>query len=77
MKLVTITMFCVLALAVADEVSLAGETPVWTAGEKGSQGFWHCWPDKLYADEIRFPCHSIADTEDRFTFSPTKRSPAT
>jgi len=63
-------MFCVLALAVADEVSLAGETPVWTAGEKGSQGFWHCWPDKLYADEIRFPCHSITETKSGFTFSP-------
>jgi acetyl esterase/lipase len=69
-KSITTITLCALALTATSGAASAEEKPVWTAGENGSQGFWHCWPDKLYADEIRFPCHSIADTENGFTFSP-------
>ncbi len=48
----------------------AVETPQWKAGDRGSLGFWHCWPDKLYETEIRFPCYAVANTEKGFTFSP-------
>ena len=70
MKSIIPVTFCVLALLATNRAVVADEKPVWTAGEKGELGFWHCWPDKLYAADVRFPCHAIADTDDGFTFSP-------
>ena len=37
----------------------AGEKLVWKAGDKGSQGFWHQWPDKIYDGPIGFTAKEV------------------
>lgn len=46
----------------------AGEKLSWKAGDKGTQGFWHQWPDKIYAGPIGFTCKDVESTADGFTF---------
>ena len=46
----------------------AGEKLAWKAGDKGTQGFWHEWPDKIYDGPIGFTLKEIGSTPDGFTF---------
>ena len=46
----------------------AGEKLSWAPGEKGSQGFWHEWPDKIYDGPLHFTAKEIESTPGGFTF---------
>jgi len=46
----------------------AGEKLSWRIGDKGTQGFWHQWPDKIYDGRIGFTAKEIDPIPDGFTF---------
>ena len=46
----------------------AAEKLSWKAGEKGTQGFWHQWPDKIYDGPIAFALKEVNSIPDGFTF---------
>ena len=48
----------------------AGEQLSWKADDKGTQGFWHQWPDKIYDGAIHFTAKEVAAIPDGFTFQP-------
>lgn len=47
---------------------LAGEKLAWKAGDKGVQGFWHQWPDRIYDGAITFTAKEIDPLPEGFTF---------
>jgi len=58
------------ALAAEPAAQNTGEKLAWKAGEKGAQGFWHQWPDKIYDGAIHFTAKEVAPTPEGFTFRP-------
>ena len=46
----------------------AAEKLSWKPGEKGAQGFWHEWPEKLYDGTINFTLKEIDTLQDGFSF---------
>jgi hypothetical protein len=46
----------------------AGEKLSWKPGDKGTQGFWHEWPDKIYDGPIHFTAMEVGTIPDGFTF---------
>jgi hypothetical protein len=58
---------CGIALLLSTAV-FAKEKLVWKATDKGTQGFWHEWPDKIYAGPIGFTAKEVDSTPDGFTF---------
>ena len=63
----SISLACGLLLLLPAALS-AGEKLSWKAGDKGSQGFWHQWPDKIYDGPIGFTAKEVESTPDGFTF---------
>ena len=49
---------------------LAGQKLSWKAVDKGTQGFWHQWPDNIYDGPIGFTAKEVEQTQDGFKFRP-------
>jgi hypothetical protein len=58
---------CSILFLLASSV-FAGDKLLWKAGDKGTQGFWHQWPDKIYDGPIGFTAKEVESTADGFQF---------
>ena len=62
-------LMCSILFLLAPSV-FAGQPLSWKAADKGTQGFWHQWPDKIYDGAIGFTAKEVEQTSDGFSFRP-------